>query len=205
MPAPDPLASLPTPDDGARRSRERVWDESTRPTAPPGPADRPYAAHELAQGRHLVDVHDHLRGELAQLHEVVGQVVAGTVGVGEARSHLARTTLRQNTWTLGAYCQTYCRVVTAHHTLEDVSMLPHLRAAEPGLGPVVDRLEAEHLVIAEVLERVDRALVAAVAEPGPEGVAAVGLAVDLLSDVLLSHLSYEEHQLVGPLARAGFS
>ncbi len=29
-------------------------------------------------------------------------------------------------------------------------------------------------------------------------------AVDLLTDTLLSHLSYEEHQLVEPLARHGF-
>jgi hypothetical protein len=29
-------------------------------------------------------------------------------------------------------------------------------------------------------------------------------AVDLLTDTLLSHLSYEEHELVEPLARHGF-
>ena len=30
-------------------------------------------------------------------------------------------------------------------------------------------------------------------------------AVDLLTDTLLSHLSYEERELIGPLARHGFS
>jgi hypothetical protein len=29
-------------------------------------------------------------------------------------------------------------------------------------------------------------------------------AIDLLTDALLSHLSYEEHELVEPLARLGF-
>jgi hypothetical protein len=29
-------------------------------------------------------------------------------------------------------------------------------------------------------------------------------ALDLLTDTLLSHLSYEEHELVEPLARLGF-
>jgi hypothetical protein len=29
-------------------------------------------------------------------------------------------------------------------------------------------------------------------------------ALDLLTDALLSHLSYEEHELVEPLARLGF-
>ena len=41
-------------------------------------------------------------------------------------------------------------------------------------------------------------------EPDGDGVAQVRAAVDLLSDALLSHLSYEERELVEPLARLGF-
>ena len=47
------------------------------------------------------------------------------------------TTLRQNRWALGAYCASYCRILTGHHTLEDDAMLPHLRASDPRLAPVV--------------------------------------------------------------------
>jgi hypothetical protein len=45
---------------------------------------------------------------------------------------LNEMTLRQHNWTLGAYCQTYCRVVNTHHTFEDIGMLPALREADPG-------------------------------------------------------------------------
>jgi hemerythrin-like domain-containing protein len=93
-------------------------------------------------------------------------------------------------------------VVTTHHTIEDVNMFPRLRRGDARLGPVVDRLEEEHHVIADVLEGVDRALVALVADSG-HGIDAVRGAVDLLTDVLLSHLSYEEQELVEPLARIG--
>lgn len=110
--------------------------------------------------------------------------------------------LRQNNWTLGTYCESYCRVVTTHHTIEDTSVFPHLRAAEPGLVPVIDRLEAEHRIIHDVIEQVDDALVALVRPSGEIG--ALRAAVDLLSDTLLSHLSYEERELVEPLARLGF-
>ena len=48
--------------------------------------------------------------------------------------------LRQNNWTLGAYCQSYCGFVNGHHTLEDASVFPHLRRAEPDAAPVLDRL-----------------------------------------------------------------
>jgi hemerythrin-like domain-containing protein len=110
-------------------------------------------------------------------------------------------TMRQNNWTLGTYCESYCRVVTTHHTIEDQSMLPKLKRVDPRLAPVVDRLAAEHLVIHDVLEGVDRALVALVSAPG--GIDEVRAAVDLLADTLLSHLSYEERELVEPLARIG--
>jgi hemerythrin-like domain-containing protein len=90
-------------------------------------------------------------------------------------------------------------VVTVHHTIEDQGWFPRLRAADPELGPVVDRLAEEHVVIAEVLERVDAALVRLVARPGE--LDDVRRAVDLLTDTLLSHLSYEERALVEPLAR----
>ena len=75
-------------------------------------------------------------------------------------------TMRQNNWTLGAYCESYCRVVTTHHSLEDASVFPHLRRRDAGLGPGARPARAEHDVIHDVLEDVDRALVALVAEPG---------------------------------------
>ena len=42
-------------------------------------------------------------------------------------------TMRQNDWTLGAYCASYCRVVTGHHSLEDAEVFPHLGARTPAL------------------------------------------------------------------------
>ena len=130
--------------------------------------------------------------------------------MGAARSVINTMTMRQNNWTLGAYCESYCRIVTGHHTLEDRSVFPHLRRTEPGLGPVLDRLEHEHEVIAEVLERFDRALVQLVGtdgtgQSGREALEDVQHAVEELTDTLLSHLAYEERELVGPLARHGFA
>jgi hemerythrin-like domain-containing protein len=197
--AAETVGVTPTPAPG-RLTDHDLWNESARPQAPAPPAGHRYHPQGPAVGAHLVDVHDHLRAELAQLREVVAQVEQGRASAGEVREVLHELTLKQNAWALGAYCASYCRLLTQHHTLEDRAIFPHLRAAEPGLDPVVSRLEEEHLVIHGVVERVDRALVAAVTtgELGP-----VRAAVDLLTDTLLSHLSYEEHQLVEPLARHG--
>jgi hypothetical protein len=196
-------APRPTPVPERRLSDESAWDESTRPTGPARDPSRAYSAREQAAGQHLIDVHDALRAELAQLRDLVGQVAAGTSNAAAVRSFITRMTIRQNHWTLGTFCETYCRTVTNHHTLEDRSVFPHLRRSDEGLGPVIDRLEEEHEQIADLLERVDRALVALVAAE-EEGIEGVGRAMDLLTDALLSHFSYEERELVEPLARHGF-
>jgi len=54
---------------------------------------------------------------------------------------------------------------------------------------------------ADHVQGVDRALVEFVAVP--DGMGELRAAVDLLSDTLLSHLAWEERELVEPLARLG--
>jgi hemerythrin-like domain-containing protein len=110
-------------------------------------------------------------------------------------------TIRQNDWTLGAYCSRYCTTVTSHHTREDVAIFPHLRRADPALAPVLDRLDAEHLVIHDVLEELDKALIGLVQDPTAFG--PIDDAIASLSDTLLSHLAYEERELIEPLVRLG--
>ena len=192
---------VPTPPPAVRRSAVQVLDESERPTGPAQDPTRTYTPYQLQSGQHLIDVHDHLRAELEQVRDLVEQVAAGTLGVGAARSHINTMTMRQNNWTLGTYCESYCRLVTTHHSLEDASLFPHLRRADPALVPVVDRLQEEHKIIHDVLEGVDKALVALV--DGSGSIDGLRAAVDLLDDTLLSHLSYEERELVEPLARLG--
>ena len=175
------------------------------------PGSRPESPITLQQeerrapgdGDHLVAIHDHLRQELTQLHDLVGQVERGHVDANQARNVINTMTMRQNDWTLGTYCESYCRLVTLHHSLEDHAMYPRLRAADPTLGPALDRMVEEHLDIHGLLEDVDRALVGLVAEPAV-GLEHVRTALDVLSNSLLAHLTYEEEQLVDPLNRLGF-
>jgi len=201
-----PALPAPTPDDGTRLSASLPWDETTRPSYA-GPDDPSYP--QAAVPQHLVDIHDHLRAELAQVRDIVDQVRRGQLTVGAARSEINTMTMRQNNWTLGAYCESYCRIVTGHHTLEDRSVFTHLRRRDPDLGAVLDRLSEEHVVIHDVLEQVDDALVGLVGAPsyGADATAALDelqRALDLLTDTLLSHLAYEERELLHPLARHGF-
>jgi hypothetical protein len=205
-PAPIRPTVTPTPDDGTRLTGILPWDEASRPTYPvrPDPVEQAaYRPAQLAVPQHLKDVHDHLRAELTQVRDVVEQVMRGHLAVGAARSAVNAMTMRQNNWTLGAYCESYCRLVTGHHGLEDTGIFPHLRFSDPDAVPVIDRLEEEHEVIHDVLDDVDRALVALVADD-PGALARLQHVVDVLTDTLLSHLAYEERELLHPLARYGF-
>jgi hypothetical protein len=198
----DRLGVTPTPDDGVRHSSVSAWDERTRPHRPPSGEDVSYTRRGMLVGRHLIDVHDMLRAELHELRDLLGEVRDGTLEPGAARADLHAMALRRNDWTVGAFCARYCGFVAAHHGLEDDAIFPHLVRSEPALDAVVGRLREEHLAIHDAVQAVDRALVAHMqAGDGYDGIQA---ATDLLTDALLSHLSYEEHEIVEPLARHGF-
>lgn len=189
-----PSAALARRAEAAPRSA--ALDEDARPRLPKAPG-----AVVTPDGRRnqetLLGVHEHLRQELEQIREAAAAVAAGQLDPAAARSLMNKLTIRQNYWTLGAFCAQYCRVVSIHHTIEDQHLFPGLRREEAALGPVLDRLHWEHEVIAEVLDGFDRALVAMMRDPA--GVEAVRRVADELRDALLSHLAYEEDELLGPL------
>ena len=159
------LSVFPTVDSGVRLSDAQLWDESSRPTRSASPADVTYTRVGRAIGSHLIAVHDHLRGELDNVRDLVESVESGAVSASEAVALFDEFSIRQNNWTIGAYCAAYCRMVALHHGLEDADIFPHLRSCETDLEPVIDRLSEEHTIIHDVLENLNRALVELVANP----------------------------------------
>jgi hemerythrin-like domain-containing protein len=179
-----------------------AFDPGSRPRLAAGTADEVDAT--TAAQSHLVQIHNHLRAELQQMQEAVGAVCEGVGDAAIARNLINRMTMRQNYWSVGAFCAAYCRILTVHHTIEDQSLFTELKRSEDGLSPVLERLSEEHEIIAELLERVDASLVSLVGPaPTPDDAAAAQAAVSDLSDMLESHLTYEEEELVGPLIRLG--
>ncbi len=171
------------------------WDEETRPRAA---RDREAAArHGTGQGAHLRLIHDLFRRELAAIVQVRDDVRAGRTGVGELRSQINAMTLRRGYEQFGSFCAQYCRAVTMHHSIEDRHLFPQLRTVDGELSAVLDRLAQEHLVIHAVLVDLDKASVDLAR--GVETFDEVDRLVDLLASRLLSHLDYEEAELVGPL------
>ncbi len=196
------LGGTPTPDEAIRLSDRVPWDDSTRPRRDRSGQQEHYTDQGRSAAKQLIAVHDLLRGELSDLRDMLEQVREGAMRAGDARAALNEMALRQNDWALGAFCARYCAVVAQHHGVEDASVFPHLARREPQLEPVIDRLTEEHLVIHDAIQEVDRALAQHMTRP--EDHDAIQGAIYYLTDALLSHLAYEEQELVEPLARLGF-
>jgi hemerythrin-like domain-containing protein len=87
-----------------------------------------------------------------------------------------------------------------HHNAEDVLLFPALREVDPSMEPVVDRLEADHRRVSDLLDAVEVA--ARLLTEGEHTGARdrVVLSLEDLRGHLLEHLDYEELQ-AGPAMR----
>jgi hypothetical protein len=153
------------------------------------------------QGRALFEellwVHSVVRRDLdtvEQLARAVADGMSGELLVSELRELKTSGPL----WQLKVNCLRYCRFVHSHHRLEDVLLFPTLRAADPSIGPVIDRLEADHRRVSDLLDAVEAAAERLTA--GADARADVVLALGELHGHLLEHLDYEERHS-GPVMR----
>lgn len=162
-----------------------TWDEGCRP---------PLVTYAGSAGSraalHLRAIHDHYRQGLAVVASVVDQVADGTASLGDARAALHETGLSASYQRLGSYCGQLCRAVTQHHLIEDVVLYPQLRASDADLDTTIDRLDQEHRVIHDVLERIDARLVRFASDPGH--LDSLVTEVRHLRTLLESHFTYEE-------------
>ncbi len=100
--------------------------------------------------RELLWIHDMIRRDLETVRTLAQQVREGAPAIA-VHDAIRGLQTEGPLWKLRVNCLYYCRVVHAHHTIEDVHLFPTLRRTEPALGPVVDRLEADHLRISDLL------------------------------------------------------
>ena len=78
-------------------------------------------------------------------------------------------------------------------------LFPRLRQSDPALGPVVDKLEADHAAVSGLLDDVSAAASELAGEEAPATRTRLIGALADLSAVLLGHLDYEEEQISGTL------
>ena len=87
----------------------------------------------------------------------------------------------------------------SHHHAESALLFPRLRLTNPALGPVVDKLEADHAAVSGLLDDVSAAAAELASHEDPAARRRLAVALASLSTVLLAHLDYEEVHIADTL------
>ena len=149
-------------------------------------------------GEHLLDslktIHAYLRHDLAVCRALADQVAAGATPE-HIRAQIESLQTSSPLWKLRVNCLYYCRVVHAHHSIEDAMMFPALQQVNPDLGPVVDKLMADHRRVSRLLDEIEASASALVVDDST-GIRSriVTVLGDLATDLLV-HLAFEEETL----------
>jgi Hemerythrin HHE cation binding domain len=145
-------------------------------------------------------VHSLVRGELQACRDLAVEVANGAPA-NDVRAQVEALQTRGPLFQLRVNCLYYCRFVHSHHGHEDASLFPAVRRSAPAMAAVVDKLEADHRRVSDLLDGVEAA---ANKLGGPDDVTVRPLlvaALDELSRHLLEHLAYEE-EVLGPVLGA---
>jgi hemerythrin superfamily protein len=148
---------------------------------------------------------EHLVQELLWIHGIlrhdldIVQRLAIEVSDGKApelvREEIAQLKTKSPLWQLKVNCIYYCRLVHAHHNGEDAHIFPALRRSNPALDPVVDKLEADHRKVSNILDEVETAANDLTRDDCSIARDKLIDALNLLTDHLLAHLAFEEESI----------
>ena len=159
---------------------------------------------ETARGRLLYEmllaVHAGIRGDLARVERLASAVADG-LSVDGLNDELGALRGSSMLWQFQISCLRYCRFVHSHHHAEDTDFFGELEETNPALGPVVERLRAEHRAVSDHLDAVEAAARALSEDDGPEARRAVADALEALAGHLLAHLEYEERSVAATTRR----
>jgi hemerythrin superfamily protein len=170
----------------------KFLDDATRPPIPELPGLR---EDQREAGQHLKMIHDHLRHNMVTLGNLIERASQGKASVEEVKTQTADLAMVANYRRFGTLCGQYCQFVHGHHSIEDQALFPSIAAQGPAFKAIADRLQAEHVVVHELLERLIDGLIALADAPAPDKFESAVEVYRALEKVLLSHLGYEEEAI----------
>ena len=169
---------------------------------PSMPALQNVTEAEQRAGLHLAAIHRmHLR-DMQRLAHVLEQVEQGAVSPEVFAQEVSNVELTHNMRIFGTMCGRECQVLTFHHDAEEHMIFPQLEQQNiQALSRVVDRLKQEHLIVHELITRLETATQALVQNPDEQNFARIIATFRQLHTVVVSHFGYEETELREALGR----
>jgi hypothetical protein len=168
-------------------TRVTLLDNTKRPKAPPIEGVKP---SQRRRGRRLGLIHNMHRQQLREVESMMIRIDDALLAAIE------KLDMRRNFQLFGNMCGQECQMLTHHHMAEDQLVFPVLHdAGDAGLKKVVERLQAEHLVVHELIEELETLARQAMASPTPENFAKLKATFTELNTCVQSHFGYEEAEL----------
>jgi len=147
-------------------------------------------------------VHDLIRRDLRSCRQLAADVAAGT-SPAEVLEQIKELKMQGGLFLLRTNCIRHCRFVHSHHGHEDHLLFPAVRRTAPNLNEVVDKLEADHRRVSDLLDAVEAIAVRLGSSGAPDERQHLVGALEELSAQLLEHLAFEEEALAPVLANWG--
>ena len=169
---------------------------------PSMPALQNVTEAEHRAGLHLAAIHRmHLR-DMQRLTHMLEQVEQGAVSPEVFAQEVSNVELTHNMRMFGTMCGRECQVLTFHHDAEEHMIFPQLEKQNiQALSRVVERLKQEHLIVHELITRLETAAQALVQNPDEHNLAKTKATFAQLHTVVISHFGYEETELRQALGR----
>jgi iron-sulfur cluster repair protein YtfE (RIC family) len=169
---------------------------------PSMPALQNVTEAEHRAGLHLAAIHRmHLR-DMQRLTHMLEQVEQGAVSPEVFAQEVSNVELTHNMRMFGTMCGRECQVLTFHHDAEEHMIFPQLEQQNiQALSRVVERLKQEHLIVHELITRLETAAQALVQNPDEHNLAKTKATFAQLHTVVISHFGYEETELRQALGR----
>jgi hypothetical protein len=148
----------------------------------------------------LLAVHARIRGELIGVERLAAAVDDG-LSLDGLNQELESLRNNSTLWQFQLSCLHYCRFVHLHHHAEDTDFFGELEDTNPAIGPVVQRLRAEHHAVSGYLDAIETAARALTDDDSLDARRAVTDALEGLKGHLLAHLDYEERSIAATTRR----
>ena len=169
---------------------------------PSMPALQNVTEAEHRAGLHLAAIHRmHLR-DMQRLTHMLEQVEQGAVSPEVFAQEVSNVEFTHNMRMFGTMCGRECQVLTFHHDAEEHMIFPQLEQQNiQALSRVVERLKQEHLIVHELITRLETVAQALVQNPDEHNLAKTKATFAQLHTVVISHFGYEETELREALGR----
>jgi hypothetical protein len=140
--------------------------------------DRPETARGRMLHEALLAIHALIRRDLTTVERLAAAVLDG-LPADEVHGELEALKGNGMLWQFQMSCLRYCGFVHSHHNAEDIEFFDELEETNPAIGPVVERLRAEHRAVSDYLDDVEAAARALTEGDGQEARRAVADALEV--------------------------